>query len=180
MTAGGGQLADWLRAPNRLQTGTVRKIFCAAGLLIPGALLFVVGFLSCCRILIVCAVILAVGCTGLAVSGFAANHLDLAPIYAGTLMGLTNTLGTVPGILGPQVVGALTYQSTRAQWQKVFCITTAIYCFGAAMFVFFGSGKVQDWAVIPQSAASDRHNEELEQNIGEWSGRAVGNASYVD
>jgi len=160
---GGGQLADWLRAPHRLQTGTVRKLFCAAGLLIPGLLLSAIGFLGCNRILIVCAVILVVGSSGLAVSGFGVNHLDLAPIYAGTLMGLTNTLGTIPGFLGPQVVGALTYhQSTRAQWQKVFYIATAIQCFGAATFLGFGSGKLQDWAVVPQNA-TDRHNEEVEE-----------------
>ena len=144
---GGGQLADWLRAPHRLQTGTVRKLFCAVGLLLPGVLLVAVGFLGCSRVLIVSAIILAVGSSGLAMSGFGANHLDLAPVYAGTLMGLTNTLATIPGFLGPQVVGALTYhQSTRAQWQKVFYIATAIYCFGAALFAAFGSGKLQDWA----------------------------------
>ena len=173
-----GQLADWLRAPHHLQTGTVRKLFCATGLLIPGLLLVTVGFLGSSRILTVCAVILAVGFSALAWSGFGANHLDLAPAYAGTLMGLTNTLATIPGILGPQVVGALTYHhSTRPQWQKVFYIATAIYCFGAATFVVFGSGKLQDWAVVPQNAASDRPNEELEQNIGDWSGRAVRNES---
>jgi len=168
---GAGQLADILRAPHRLQTGTVRKLFCAAGLLIPGVFFVAVGFLGCNRILVVCAVILAVGSSAMAWSGFGANHLDLAPVYAGTLMGLTNTLATIPGILGPQVVGALTYhQSTRAQWQKVFYIATAIYCFGAATFVVFASGKLQYWAVVPQNAVSDRHNEELEQNTGDWSG----------
>ena len=123
------------------------KIFCSAGLLIPGVLLCSVGFLGCNRILVVCAVILALGGSVLNYSGHAGNHLDLAPLYAGTLMGLTNTLATIPGFLGPQVVGVLTYhQSTRAQWQKVFYIATAIYCFGAAIFVGFGSGKLQDWA----------------------------------
>jgi len=175
---GGGQLADWLRMPHHLQTSTVRKLFCTAGLLIPGALLIAVGFLGCNHILIVCAIILAVGSSGLAMSGFGANHLDLAPVYAGTLMGLANTLGTIPGFLGPQVVGILTYhQSTRAQWQKVFYIATAIYCFGAATFVVLGSGKLQDWAVVPQNAVSDRQKEELEQNVGDCSGRAVRNES---
>jgi len=104
------------------------------------------------------------------VSGFGANHLDLAPIYAGTLMGLANTLATIPGFLGPQVVGTLTYhQSTRGQWQKVFYVTTAIYCFGAATFMVFGSGRHQDWAVVSENVTSDIHNEELEQNLGEWS-----------
>ena len=178
---GAGQLADRLRAPGRLQTGTVRKLFCSAGLLIPGVFLVTVGFLGCNRILIVIVVILAVGSSAMAWSGFGANHLDLAPLYAGTLMGLTNTLATIPGFLGPQVVGALTYhQSTRSQWQKVFYISSAIYCFGAATFVVFASGKLQDWAVVSESATSDGHNEELEQNIGEWSGEAIGNSSKVN
>jgi len=143
----GGQLADWLRAPHRLQTTTVRKLFCAAGLLIPGLFLSAFGFLGCNRVLIVCSFVIVVGSSGLTMSGYGVNHLDLAPMYAGTLMGLTNTLATVPGFIGPQVVGALTYHaSTRAQWQKVFYIATAIYGFSAAIFVVFGSGKLQDWA----------------------------------
>jgi len=147
----GGQLADWLRAPRRLQTTTVRKLFCAAGLLIPGLFLTAVGFLGCNRVLIVCSFVIVVGSSGLTMSGYGVNHLDLAPMYAGTLMGLTNTLANVPGFIGPQVVGALTYHaSTRAQWQKVFYIATAIYGFSTVVFVVFGSGELQAWAVMPQ------------------------------
>ena len=35
------------------------------------------------------------------------NHLDIAPRFAGTLMGITNTAGTVSGIVAPYVAGAL-------------------------------------------------------------------------
>ena len=157
---GGGQLADCLRAPGRLQTTTVRKLFCAFGLLIQGLFLSVVGFLGCNVVLILVAIFITLGSVGLAESGYMVNHLDLAPKHAGTLLGITNTLATTPGFLGPQVVGVFTYhQSTRTQWQKVFYIATAICCFGAAMFVVFGSGKQQAWAAEPQSAAEDKHNE---------------------
>jgi len=95
-------------------------------------------------------------------------------------MGITNTLATIPGFLGPQVVGALTYhQSTRTQWQKVFYIAATIYFFGATMFVVFGSGKLQNWAVEPEKAEDDRRDEELEHNTGHWSDRAGINASKV-
>ena len=164
---GGGQLADWLRAPHRLTTTTVRKLFCVAGLLIPGLFLVTVGFLGCNRVLVVSAIVISVGFAGLATSGFGVNHLDLAPKYAGTLMGLTNTLATVPGIIGPQIVGALTYHaSNRTQWQKVFYITTAIYVFSAAVFLVFGSGRLQDWAVVPQATADNRRNEEHNKKQG--------------
>jgi len=47
------------------------------------------------------------------------------------------------------------YESTRTQWQKVFYISTAIYCFGAIVFVVFGSAELQDWAGVPQIAADE-------------------------
>ena len=93
---------------------------------------------------------------------------------------VANALATVPGILGPQVVGALTYRwSARAQWQKFFYIATAICCFDTVMFVLFGSARLQDGAVVSQNATSDGQDEKLEQNVGEWSGRAVSNASKM-
>ena len=159
--SGGGYVADWLIASNRLQTTTVRKLFCAVGLLIPGLFLITIGLLGCNRIFIVSVIVIAVSSEGLSVSGYGVNHLDLAPKYAGTLMGIGNTLATVPGILGPHVVGWLTYhESDRGQWQKVFYITSAIYCFGAAVFVVFGSGELQDWATVQQITGDKGHHKE--------------------
>ena len=33
---------------------------------------------------------------------------DIAPAYAGIVFGISNTLATIPGIISPYVVGALT------------------------------------------------------------------------
>ena len=38
---------------------------------------------------------------------FGVNHLDVAPNYAAILMGISNTVGTVPGIVSPAVTGAI-------------------------------------------------------------------------
>lgn len=40
--------------------------------------------------------------------GFLSNHIDIAPNYAGTLMAITNTAATLPGIVMPIFVGAVT------------------------------------------------------------------------
>ena len=45
----------------------------------------------------------ALGGTGLTLAGFSPNMLDIAPRYAGVLMGISNTAGTVPGIIAPLV-----------------------------------------------------------------------------
>lgn len=41
--------------------------------------------------------------------GFLSNHIDIAPSYAGTLMALTNTAATLPGIFVPIFVGEITH-----------------------------------------------------------------------
>jgi putative flippase GtrA len=33
------------------------------------------------------------------------NHLDIAPQYASLIMGLSNTVATVPGIISPMITG---------------------------------------------------------------------------
>ena len=51
---------------------------------------------------------LALGMSALNVSSYEVNHLDIAPRYAGVLMGISNTAATIPGMVGPYVVGYLT------------------------------------------------------------------------
>ena len=41
--------------------------------------------------------------------GVFSNHSDLAPNFSGTLMAVTNTVATLPGVLIPPVVGLMKY-----------------------------------------------------------------------
>ena len=49
----------------------------------------------------------ALGANGLISAGFAANHLDIAPRFAAPLYAVSNTAGTLPGIIGVYITGAL-------------------------------------------------------------------------
>ncbi len=49
----------------------------------------------------------AVGSGGFGLAGFNINHLDIAPRFAGLLMGITNTAGTIPGFVGPVVAKSI-------------------------------------------------------------------------
>ena len=51
---------------------------------------------------------LALGASNLNAATYRVNHLDIAPRFSGVLMGITNSAGTIPGIIGPFVVGLLT------------------------------------------------------------------------
>ena len=50
----------------------------------------------------------ALGASNLNVASFVCNHLDISPRFAGVLMGISNTAATIPGIMGPYIVGRLT------------------------------------------------------------------------
>ena len=82
----------------------------------------------------------------MAVATVAVNPLDLAPLHAGKIMGLTFTVANLAAIGAPMVVGALTYErSTRDEWQKVFFMAAGIYAVGAVVYLIFGTGQRQIW-----------------------------------
>lgn len=49
----------------------------------------------------------ALGLAGFARGGFSVNHMDIAPKYAGILMGISNTAGTLAGEFGLHVIQIL-------------------------------------------------------------------------
>ena len=72
------------------------------------------SYMGCGQVVIAVALVTtAIGILGFNVAGFLINHLDVAPKYAGILQGITNTVATVPGFLGPAVVGILTENKVR-------------------------------------------------------------------
>jgi len=142
-----GLFADWLRSPGRLSTNAVRKIMCAAGFILTGSFMILAGYVGCNRALAVVNMCIVVACTCLEFTTVAVNQLDLAPLHAGQIMGLTFTISNFASFAGPQAVGVLTNRrSSRSEWQNVFYLTGGIYAVGAVVFVIFGSGYRQSWA----------------------------------
>lgn len=71
--------------------------------------------------------------------GFAVNHMDIAPRHAGTLMGITNTAGTIPGIIGVYVSGLIL--ELTGSWALVFQVAAGVTLFGLAFFLLFSSSE---------------------------------------
>ena len=142
-----GLVVDWLRAPGRLATGVARKVSAFAGCILCDICLIAIWFVGCNRALAVLNFFLLLAFEGMVLNCTMSNQLDLAPLHAGKLMGLTSALATLGAILQPLVVGAITaQQSTRSTWQNVFFVTAGVNTFGAVVFVVFGSGNRQSWA----------------------------------
>jgi MFS transporter, ACS family, solute carrier family 17 (sodium-dependent inorganic phosphate cotransporter), other len=67
--------------------------------------------------------------------GFAVNHMDIGPRHAGTLMGITNTAGTIPGIIGVFVSGMILEYT--GSWALVFQTAAGFTFFGLIFFLLF-------------------------------------------
>lgn len=81
----------------------------------------------------------ALGALGFTWSGFLPNHLDIAPRYAGVLMGITNTAGTIPGIFAVQITGWLVDMS--GSYHTAFVLTAAVNLLGLVVWWLFGTAK---------------------------------------
>jgi len=83
-------------------------------------------------------VTLSVACNGFGTGAFAANHLDIAPRYAGILMGISNTVATIPGIIGVAAVGYIL--RATGSFSAIFYVISAVYIVGAIGYNLWASG----------------------------------------
>ncbi|KAM9804095.1 sialin [Neosynchiropus ocellatus] len=142
----GGQVADYLRETVQVPTVKVRKSFSLIGMIGPAVFLVAAGYIGCDYQLAITFLTISSALGGMSASGFNINHLDIAPSYAGILLGITNTFATIPGMVGPVIARSLTTHNTIKEWQTVFYIAGAINLFGAGVYTLFGRGEVQPWA----------------------------------
>ncbi|CAH1802649.1 unnamed protein product [Owenia fusiformis] len=143
----GGQVADHLRKKQKLSTEATRKLFQTIAFLGAAIFMLATGFMNCeRRYLAVAFLTIGVTLQGAGASGFVVNHVDIAPMYAGVLYGITNTAGTLSGIFSPMVVGVIAPNGTAAEWRTVFYICAGVYIFGLAVFLILAKGEVQPWA----------------------------------
>ncbi|XP_078456801.1 sialin-like [Lampetra planeri] len=145
-TVAGGVAADALRIRGLLSITAIRKVATTLGLAGPSLCLVASGFVGCNHLLAVSFLTLSVAFGAFTTAGCGINQLDIAPQYAGVLLGISNTFNNLPGFLAPTLTGYLTEHDTLKEWHMVFFISAGINMFGALFYLVFGSGKQQSWA----------------------------------
>ncbi|CAF3389237.1 unnamed protein product [Rotaria sp. Silwood1] len=141
-----GQLADRVRDRKILSTTVVRKIQTVIGGVGSSLFLVLVGYVGCSKVAAMFCITLAVSFIGFHSSGCQISHLDIASNYAGTLVGITNTLAAIPGIIAPYVVGAITNNNqTLHAWQLIFNLSAGVGLFGCIVYCIFFDGNEQSW-----------------------------------
>lgn len=132
-----GVVADRL-ITGGMAVGTVRKLMQSIAFGGIAIALGVVGYVDTPALAIgIMAVGTALGAFG--TGGFGVSHLDIAPRYAGSLMGITNTAGTLPGIIGVMVSGLIL--ELTGSWLLVFQLAAGVSLIGLVVFLLFSKAE---------------------------------------
>ncbi|CAI5470664.1 unnamed protein product [Closterium sp. Yama58-4] len=102
----GGVLADHLIAKRYLTVGGTRKVLNTIGFFASAVALALTPVLKSVNGAVLCSS-LTLGACAIARAGFAVNHMDIAPRFAGVVMGVSNTAGTMAGVVGVAASGLI-------------------------------------------------------------------------
>lgn len=148
MSCLGSVLSDWLRKRGLLSVTNNRKLFNTLGVGAPGLFLLLVPAVGCSRFWNLVLLGTAGGLHGLGHCGFMAAYVDMAPDFAGTILGISNLGGSVPGFAIPSLLGWLVKdEGSLQQWAKFFYIGSAVGTVTAMEFVMFGTSDLQPWGI---------------------------------
>jgi len=136
---GAGWLADWMRWRG-VRVGTVRKTLQSASFLGGAAALLALPAASTPWSAIALVTVSA-AFNGVGLAAYGVNHLDIGPRYAGVLMGLSNTIAAVPGIVGVAAAGFIL--KGTGSFAAVFYAIAAVYLLGMAGYAAWASGEVK-------------------------------------
>ncbi|KAK4391542.1 putative anion transporter 6, chloroplastic [Sesamum angolense] len=84
-----------------------------------------------------------------ALSGLYCTHQDMSPEYASVLLGITNTVGAIPGIIGVALTGYL-LDTTHSWAMSLFAPSIVFYLTGTIVWLALASSKPQTFSKTDQ------------------------------
>jgi ACS family sodium-dependent inorganic phosphate cotransporter len=123
-------------------TTAVRKAALGGGLLLCSLFLMLARHVHSANSALT-AICAAAGALGFTWSGYGPNVLDVAPRHASVVAGISNTVATLPGIVGVVLVGWLV--DTTGTYSSAFVLTAAVGIGGALFYFALGSGRAQEF-----------------------------------
>uniref|UniRef100_A0A1L8DEB4 Putative inorganic phosphate cotransporter n=1 Tax=Nyssomyia neivai TaxID=330878 RepID=A0A1L8DEB4_9DIPT len=140
-------LSDFIINHQYFSVGTSRKFFNSIGTYGSGLILVALALLPYDQpITAIVLLILSVGLSSGAMFGYLLNHLDLSPIHAGILMGISNFAGTCASVVAPLFAGSVLNDHKNAyEWQIVFFVAAGLKFVGNTVYIIFAKGDIQPW-----------------------------------
>lgn len=162
---------DYLITSGKVSKLNGYRIFNGITAIGPAITLLLITIVGCNRAAIL--VLLAINglCLGAQYTGNSMNLLTLAPNFAGTMLGISNTFANGAGILAPYAVGFLTNgNQTRTAWNIVFWMSAGIGLVTYALYLLLATADEQSWNNPPDVSGeygSDNNGEGMNNNAFE-------------
>lgn len=158
-----GIVADWLRSRAHMSATHIRKLFNGLAHLVPSVMLMIVPSVGGCNgPLSLVLFVLAGTVRGVSEAGYMAIPVDMAPDYAGTILGICVSIGNTTGILVPYITGVLTEtKNTLQQWSYMFYLSGVVGLVTGLFFQLFASAEVQSWGMASNDVPSANENTAL-------------------
>uniref|UniRef100_A0A7R9YQ47 Major facilitator superfamily (MFS) profile domain-containing protein n=1 Tax=Chlamydomonas euryale TaxID=1486919 RepID=A0A7R9YQ47_9CHLO len=147
-----GPLADGM-VERGVKLTAVRKIMQGIAFVGPAACMIVCGMLTPPlgaaatppTLVLVALLSLSFAFSAFSRGGLYCNHQDLSPKYAGALLGITNTAGALPGVLGVTAAGY--FLDATGSWSAALFFPAA-FCqiSGFLFYTIFASSERQSWS----------------------------------
>ncbi|XP_034945295.1 sialin-like [Chelonus insularis] len=137
---------DFFRRKNILTIIKIRKLFMICSHIAPGVALIIMTYVGCNASVAITMMILALAFNGAACQTSLQNHQDLAPNFAGSIYGVMNVFGSVPGFIISPIIGALTNAHNGVEeWRWMFLLSAFIFFSTTILYWIFGSADIQPW-----------------------------------
>ena len=142
---------DHIIRNNLLSSAVVRKCNNTLAHLVPTAcLLMIVILVTNSNLMMNLTLVMftvGVGCMGANYSGWISNTQDIAPNFAGTILGVSNSIGAIPGFVAPRIAGQIVNSDPTDvnKWRIVWIIAIVILVVGSIFFIVFAAGAPQIW-----------------------------------
>ncbi|XP_063624676.1 putative inorganic phosphate cotransporter [Cydia splendana] len=142
-----GFISDYALAKGWVSITAARKISNSIGFIGPAIALIGLAYVPAGNITLAVGILsVVVGLNAGHFTGFMLGHLDMAPNFAGTMLGITNAIANIISIIAPLAAGAIIKdESDAAEWRKVFYLSSFIYIFGNTIYLIFGTSIRQSW-----------------------------------
>ncbi|XP_055840179.1 sialin [Episyrphus balteatus] len=149
-------LGDYLLRTEKMSRTNVRKLATTFCCIVKGCVVLALALYGHNSIAAIVFLTIATMFHGAVSSGPLASIVDIAPNYAGIVLGISGMIGVLPGFISPIIVGMLTLENqTFESWKYVFLITAGMLIGCGLLYVLFGSSTLQIWNT-PQNFEDDK------------------------
>ncbi|KAF6985535.1 hypothetical protein CFC21_003386 [Triticum aestivum] len=144
----GGVVADHLITKRILSVTKTRKLLNTIGFVVSAVALMALPSFGTPSWTVISSSV-SLGFLALGRAGFAVNHMDVAPKFAGIVMGVSNTAGTLAGIVGVGLTGnileaakASNMDLTNSEtWKTIFFVPAYLCIFSSVIFLIFSTAE---------------------------------------